>query len=62
MSVETDKAPRRQEIERAEVERLVPGIREGWDFGLYDPTCADIDVARLHQDCLHKIRRRAASS
>jgi D-arginine dehydrogenase len=58
MSVETDKAPRRREIERAEVERFVPGIREGWDFGLYDWTCADIDVARLHQDCLAQFGRQ----
>jgi D-arginine dehydrogenase len=58
MSVETDKAPRRKELDRAEVERLVPGIREGWDFGLYDSTCADIDVARLHQNCLDEFRRQ----
>jgi D-arginine dehydrogenase len=57
MSLETNKAPRRKEIKRAEVEQLVPGIREGWDFGLYDATCADIDVARLHQNCLADFRR-----
>jgi D-arginine dehydrogenase len=61
MSVETSKAPRRKELERAEVEQLVPGIREGWDFGLYDPTCADIDVARLHQDCLAEFRRQGGT-
>jgi D-arginine dehydrogenase len=58
MSVETNKAPRRKEIKRAEVEQLVPGIREGWDSGLYDSTCADIDVARLHQNCLAEFRRQ----
>ena len=36
--------------------RAVPGIREGWDFGLHDPTCADIDVAGLHNACLAQFR------
>jgi D-arginine dehydrogenase len=57
MSVETDKAPRRREIKRAELERLVPGIRPGWDFGLLDTSCADIDVAGLHEACLAAFRR-----
>jgi D-arginine dehydrogenase len=57
MSVETDRAPRRQEIDRAELERCVPGIRPGWDFGLLDASCADIDVAGLHEACLAAFRR-----
>jgi D-arginine dehydrogenase len=57
LSVETDKAPRRLEIGRAELDRQIPGLREGWDFGLDDPTCADIDVAALHAGCLAAFRR-----
>lgn len=57
MSVETDKAPRRIEIKRDELERQIPGLREGWDFGLDDSTCADIDVAGLHAACLAAFRR-----
>jgi D-arginine dehydrogenase len=57
MSVETDKAPRRIEIKRAQLEQQIPGLREGWDFGLDDPTCADIDVAALHAGCLAAFRR-----
>ncbi|MEA3057694.1 MAG: D-arginine dehydrogenase [Sphingomonadales bacterium] len=57
MSVETDKAPRRKEIERAELESHVPGLRAGWDYGLLDASCADIDVAGLHNACLAKFQR-----
>jgi D-arginine dehydrogenase len=57
MSVETAKAPRRNEIGRDLLERQIPGLRQGWDFGLDDPTCADIDVAALHAGCLAAFRR-----
>lgn len=58
LSLETDRAPRRTEIERRELERQIPGLLPGWDFGLDDPSCADIDVAGLHQACLAEFRRR----
>jgi D-arginine dehydrogenase len=45
------------EIKRAELEQRVPGLREGWDYGVLDPSCADIDVAGLHQACLAQFRR-----
>src|SRR5437763_4106362 len=57
MGVETDEAPRRKELNRAELEAAVPGLREGWDFGLLDASCADIDVAGLHNACLAEFRR-----
>jgi D-arginine dehydrogenase len=57
MSVETDRAPRRREIQRDGLERRIPGLREGWDFGLDDATCADIDVAGLHNGCLAAFRQ-----
>jgi D-arginine dehydrogenase len=45
------------EIKRAELERLVPGLRKGWDHGVLDPSCADIDVGGLHQACVAHFRR-----
>ncbi|HUG46513.1 MAG TPA: FAD-dependent oxidoreductase [Sphingomicrobium sp.] len=44
-------------IERPELERLVPGIRPDWRRALYEPGCADIDVAALHLAYLRKFRR-----
>src|SRR4029079_10068968 len=38
-------------------DQRIRGVREGWDFGLDDPTCADIDVAALHAGCLAAFRR-----
>ena len=35
-------------VERDELERLVPGIRPRWRRALFEPGCADIDVAALH--------------
>jgi D-arginine dehydrogenase len=36
---------------------LIPGLKEGWNSGLYEPSCADIDVAALHGAYL-KVGRR----
>jgi D-arginine dehydrogenase len=36
---------------------MIPGLRPRWDFGVYDPSCADIDVAALHAGCLVQFRR-----
>lgn len=44
-------------VEREELERLVPGIRPGWRRALFEPGCADIDVAALHSAYLRKFRR-----
>lgn len=35
-----------------------PGLRAEWTEGLWDPTCSDIDVARLHAAYLAAARRR----
>jgi len=43
-------------VERAELERLLPGIRPQWRRALLEPTCADIDVAALHGAYLRKFR------
>ncbi|PKP93045.1 MAG: FAD-dependent oxidoreductase [Alphaproteobacteria bacterium HGW-Alphaproteobacteria-16] len=37
-----------------------PGIRPEWTEGLWDPTCCDIDVARLHAAYLAAARRAGA--
>jgi D-arginine dehydrogenase len=44
-------------VERAELERIVPGIRPKWARALFEPRCADIDVASLHAAFLRAFRR-----
>lgn len=44
-------------VERAELERMVPGIRPQWRRALFEPGCADIDVAALHSAYLRAFRR-----
>jgi D-arginine dehydrogenase len=39
-------------MDRSALEAAVPGLRPGWDHGLAEPSCADIDVAGLHAACL----------
>ena len=48
-------------IERAELERLVPGIRSEWRYAVLEPGCSDIDVAALHAAYLRLLKRRGAS-
>jgi D-arginine dehydrogenase len=43
-------------VERPELERLVPGIRPEWKRALFEPGCADIDVAALHAAYLRRFR------
>ena len=45
---------------RAELERRIPGLRAAWTLALYEPACADIDVAALHQHYLAEARRAGA--
>jgi D-arginine dehydrogenase len=35
-------------LDRAALAARLPGLKPGWDRGLSEPTCADIDVAGLH--------------
>jgi len=46
-----------ERLGRAAMEARVPGLRPGWDAAVLEPDCCDIDVARLHQDCLAKAVR-----
>lgn len=43
-------------VERAELERLIPGVQPKWRRALFEPACADIDVAGLHAAFLRKFR------
>ena len=44
-------------LERAELDRLIPGLREQWTGAWYEGTCADIEVAAFHNACLAAVRR-----
>ena len=44
-------------VERAELERLIPGLRGQWTGAWYERTCADIEVAAFHTACLAAVRR-----
>ncbi|MEA3012224.1 MAG: D-arginine dehydrogenase [Sphingomonadales bacterium] len=50
-----------ERLDRSALEARLPGLRPGWDEGLYEPTCADIDVAGLHGSCLAKARQAGAT-
>jgi D-arginine dehydrogenase len=47
-------------VDRATLEGVVPGLRRGWDQGLSEPSCADIDVAGLHAFYLKAARAAGA--
>ena len=44
-------------VEGAELELLLPGIRESWRHAVLEPGCADIDVAALHAAYLKRFRQ-----
>ena len=48
-------------VERSELEQIVPGIRPKWKRALFEPGCADIDVASLHAAFLRAFRRSGGS-
>lgn len=47
-------------MDRAAVAAAIPGLRPGWNRGLAEPSCADIDVAALHAAYLRRARTRGA--
>lgn len=49
-----------ERVGRDELERRIPGLRPEWTLGLYEPACADIDVAALHQHYLAEAKRAGA--
>jgi D-arginine dehydrogenase len=48
-------------IDRDELERMVPGLKPRWIKALFEPSCADIDVAALHAAFLRQFRRRGGT-
>jgi D-arginine dehydrogenase len=49
-----------ERLDRAALEERIPGLRAGWDEGVYEPSCSDIDVAALHAAYLKAARGRGA--
>ena len=49
-----------ERLDRAGLEARIPGLRPGWNHGALEPSCADIDVAGLHQHYLATARREGA--
>jgi D-arginine dehydrogenase len=47
-----------ERLDRAGLEARLPGLREGWVAGLFEPSCKDIDVAGLHGFYLAQARRK----
>lgn len=45
-------------LDRAELDRLIPGLREQWTGAWYEASCADIEVAAFHNACLTATRRQ----
>jgi D-arginine dehydrogenase len=48
-------------VERDELERMIPGIKPEWRRALFEPGCADIDVAALHAAYLRQFRRNGGT-
>ena len=46
-----------RELDREALEALVPGIRSAWRRALFEPGCADIDVAALHAAYLRQFKQ-----
>ena len=44
-------------IDRAELDRVIPGLRKQWTGAWFEPSCADIEVAAFHNACLAAMRR-----
>lgn len=51
-----------ERIERSRLESMIPGLRPRWIEAIWEPTCADIDVAGLHQHYLALGRQRGVMS
>jgi D-arginine dehydrogenase len=52
---------RLERLGRAQVDRLLPGLREQWTGGWYEASCADIDVAAFHAACMAAVRRQGGA-
>ena len=46
---------------RADIDKLIPGLREQWTGAWYESTCADIEVAAFHNACLRSVKRQGGA-
>ena len=46
-----------ERLGRTALEQALPGVQPEWVHAIYEPNCADIDVAALHQHFLTKARQ-----
>lgn len=49
------------DLRRVDPAGHVPGLRPDWTLGVLEPSCAYIDVAALHADCLRRARQACAT-
>jgi D-arginine dehydrogenase len=49
-----------ERLDRPALESRLPRLRDGWAAALFEPSCADIDVAGLHAFYLASARRRGS--
>ncbi len=49
-----------ERMDRQALVAAIPGLRAGWEHGLFEPNCSDIDVAGLHQAYLRRARAQGA--
>jgi D-arginine dehydrogenase len=47
-------------LEGRDLASRLPGLRSGWNRGLYEPSCTDIDVAALHAAYLRAAKAKGA--
>ncbi|WP_423140574.1 NAD(P)/FAD-dependent oxidoreductase [Parablastomonas sp. CN1-191] len=51
-----DLGVRVDELDRAALLARIPGLRDAWTRGAFEPACADIDVSALHHHYLSQLR------
>ncbi len=49
-----------EQIDGETLAQYVPGLKPGWDFGLWEPSCCDIDVAALHAAYLRVAKQKGS--
>lgn len=49
-------------LDGAELRSRIPGLRAGWDIGIDEPSCADIDAAALLAAALSALRKRGGEA
>ena len=49
-----------ERLDKSALRRIIPGLRAEWTRGIFQPACADIDVAGLHEHYLKRARQSGA--